>query len=241
MATVSQGGAARGAARPRQPARTLRHGDLAAGGRERDVGAVVPALQLDRVQRGVGPLARLREVRAERHHDRTRPPAATTVPSASEAVPAWMHVDAGGEPRRAPVDRVAGARRAPGSRAAATTTVTAWSSLQRSGPTSSRPPVGGGPQQLAERGAEPGEDDLGLGVAEAGVELDDPRARGRSGPGRRRARRRTGCRGGASRRPSAGRPAATHVVDQAGGGPVERRVGAHAAGVGAGRRRRRRA
>ena len=95
------------------------------------------------------------------------------------------------------------------------------------------PAPGGGEEQAAERGEQTGEHDLGLGVAEPGVELDDPRpARGERQPD--------------VEHPGEGRAPTAHlvddrlrhpvhdVVDQTLGGPVERAVGTHPAGVGAG-------
>ncbi len=121
-----------------------------------------------------------------------------------------QHRDAGHAPGAAarPLMDVAGPRARPGSPPAASTTVTAASSLQRSGGTSSARPAGGrGQQQPAQRGAQPGQHDLGLRVAEPDVELDDLRAARRSGPARRRARRRTASPAGASPPPWAGPPA----------------------------------
>ena len=88
-------------------------------------------------------------------------------------------------------------------------------------------------QQLAERRLQPGEDHLGLGVAEPRVELDHPRSAGGEGQ--------PDVQDAGERRAAAAhlvdrrlRDAGDDVVDQPGRGPVQRRVGAHAAGVGAG-------
>ena len=62
------------------------------------------------------------------------------------------------------------------------------------------PAAGGGEQQRSERDREPRQDHLGLGVAEARVELEQPRVRRRSASARRRARRGTACRAAPSSR-----------------------------------------
>ncbi len=157
----------------------------------------------------------------------TRPPADTTAPSSRRRVPACSTPG-----RSAPVStspprglvRVAERGQHDGHRVPV--------------PPAQRRVVGqrpgrGRPQQPGQRRLQQREHDLGLRVAEAGVELDHPRPpRGQrqpdvEQPGERRAPR--GQLG--QRRPDHGRQ---HVVDQPGRRPVQRRVRPHAAGVGAG-------
>ena len=85
-------------------------------------------------------------------------------------------------------------------------------------------------QQPTQRRAQPGEHDLGLGVAEARVELDDPNpARRQREPGVEQAGKRCASpRHLVDRRLQHRRE---HLVDQPGRRPRQRRVGAHAAGV----------
>ena len=94
-------------------------------------------------------------------------------------------------------------------------------------------------QQLRQRGVEPGEHDLGLGVAEPRVELDDPDALRRDDePAVEEADERGAL--GLERADRRQRDRVEHLVDErrlgtpAVGEPGQRRVGAHAAGVRAG-------
>ena len=83
-----------------------------------------------------------------------------------------------------------------------------------------------------QRGLQPGEDDLGLGVAEAGVELDDPDA---TAGDRQTGVQQAGEGGAAAAHLVDGRlqDGLHDLVDQLRVGPRQRGVRAHAAGVGA--------
>ena len=90
-----------------------------------------------------------------------------------------------------------------------------------------------GVQQATEGGLQPGQQRLGLGITEPGVELDHPHPP--TGEGQ------TGVEQTAEGSAAAGQlvhrglqHGAEHLVDQAVGGPRQRRVRAHPAGVGAG-------
>ena len=167
-----------------------------------DVGAVLRALELDPRPPRTPPRGRPPGRR------RWRPPRAPGRPPSParrrRAVPAWMTctlverlglLDAGDHVARRGRLRVAGAGEHHAHRGA-------------------RPPrrrrhvaqgAGrGAEQQRRQRRLEQRQQRLGLGVAEAGVELDDPGAASRSARGRRTAGRRTACRAGPSRRRSAG-------------------------------------
>ena len=85
-------------------------------------------------------------------------------------------------------------------------------------------------EEGAERGAELGEGDLAVGVAEARVELDDARALGGQGQADVEGAHERGAPMAHLVDRRLGDPF-DHQVREVGGGPVERRVRAHAAGV----------
>ena len=161
----------------------------------------------------------------------TRPPEVTTCAVPVERGAGVQHVDARprARPRPRPCDAVAGARRRAGSpRRDDDRHGRAVEPGQR--PSSCEPALGGGVQHRAERRGEQRQQRLGLGVAEAGVELHDPDAArvsarpAYSSPANGVPRRAISSTVGCSTRSvtSATRPS---------GRPRQRRVGAHAAGV----------
>ena len=158
--------------------------------------------------------------------DSTRPPAETSAPPSARRGARVQHVRPGHVAGVVePVDGVAGARACRGSRAAATTTVTAARSRPAQRPMLGERAGGRGLQQAAQRGLQPGQHHLGLGVAEPGVELDHPRpARGQGQPD--------------VEQPGERRAAAAHLVDRRLGDPVDdaRRPGRPAPTAAASRR-----
>ena len=184
--------------------------------------------------RGRRPRRRRRAVTAS-----TRPPAVTTSPSPSSAVPAWMTSTPSARSAVVePVIDVAGARTRPGSPRAATTTATAAPSCQRERLELGEPPVGGGVQQRR-RAASRSSASSGWVSGSPKRALNSitrtPRAVSASPAYSRPAN-------GVPRRASSSTvgwsTALGDLVDQAVRRPRQRGVGAHAAGVRARRRRR---
>ena len=147
-------------------------GDLAAGGLEGDVGAVLGALDPDLADRGVrAPPASSRSLPVALTAS-TRPPAVTSS-SSSSAVPAWKTRTASTSACSMPRDRVALAR-------AGRVLLRGDHDRDRGGvPPAQRPVVGqlagrGGVQEATERGLQQRQQRLRLRVAEAAVELDHP-------------------------------------------------------------------
>ena len=206
-----------------------RVGSLPVGGGPGDVGAVLDAVERDAARAGVRRVAGGAEVRTGGDHGQ-HPAAGGDQVGAGQGGAGLDDVDAlDGLGVLEPADGVAGGG---GLGVAA--------AGEHDGDGGARLPDGRGyvgerpgrraEQQPRERGVEEREQRLGLGVTEAGVELDDAGAA-------------VGEREAGVQQPGERRAAAGHLVDgrledggedlvdEAVGGPRERRVGAHAAGV----------
>ena len=105
----------------------------------------------------------------------TRPPAVTSVAVVASAVPAWM-TSTSRLGRLGAGDHVALAARTRGSPRWPSRPRPRRPCFHRGGSTSCRRPSAAAMSSAAERRVEQGEQRLGLGVAEAGVELDHPDA-----------------------------------------------------------------
>ena len=158
--------------------------------------------------------------RARRVRSGPRPTTASTRPPAVRTRAVGVDGGAGVEDQRAgrappssrPVDRVAAARRVrvagrgedDRDRRARERPGAARPRARAAGDAPRQVAARRGQQQRPERHGQPRQDRLRLGIAEAGVALEEDRVRRRSASGRRRARRGTGSRAGPARRGSGG-------------------------------------